>query len=90
MKFISGRKCITCKSLDSVLKGRFVFTKIATDCDLYRYVFSQFNLKFLELTEFRIPTVKLKIPGKSRIQKFFYIQVIVFDLSYLPVAGVGI
>ena len=38
----------------------------------------------------RIPTVKLKIPGKSRIQKFCYIQVIVFDLSYLPLATVGI
>ena len=38
----------------------------------------------------RIPTVKLKIPGKSRIQKFCYIQVIVFDLSYLPVAAVWI
>ena len=37
----------------------------------------------------RIPTVKLKIPRKSRIQKFCYIQVIVFDLSYLPVAAVG-
>ena len=37
----------------------------------------------------RIPTVKLKIPGKSRIPKFCYIQVIVFDLSYLPVAAVG-
>ena len=37
----------------------------------------------------RIPTVKLKIPGKSifglRNQNFCYIQVIVFDLSYLPV-----
>ena len=35
----------------------------------------------------RIPTVKLKIPGKSifeiRNQNFCYIQVIVFDLSYL-------
>ena len=34
--------------------------------------------------EIRIPTVKLKIPGKSifelRNQKFCYIQVIVFDL----------
>ena len=42
----------------------------------------------------RIPTVKLKIPGKSifeiRIPNFCYIQVIVFDLSYLPVAAVGI
>ena len=41
----------------------------------------------------RIPTVKLKIPGKSifeiRNQNFCYIQVIVFDLSYLPVAAVG-
>ena len=34
-------------------------------------------------TVYRIPTVKLKIPGKSRIQKFCYIQIIVFDLSYL-------
>ena len=33
--------------------------------------------------------MKLKIPGKSRIQKFRYIQVIVFDLSNLPVAAVG-
>ena len=44
-------------------------------------------------TYFRIPTVKLKIPGKSifeiRIPNFCYIQVIVFDLSYLPVAAVG-
>ena len=42
---------------------------------------------------FRIPTVKLKIPEKSifeiRIQNSCYIQVIVFDLSYLPVAAVG-
>ena len=41
----------------------------------------------------RIPTVKLKIPGKSifeiRNQNFCYIQVIVFDLSYLLVAAVG-
>ena len=41
---------------------------------------------------FRIPTVKLKIPGKSifeiRNQNFCYIQVIVFDLVYLPVAAV--
>ena len=27
--------------------------------------------------------------GKSRISNFCYIQVIVFDLSYLPVAAVG-
>ena len=37
--------------------------------------------------------MKLKIPGKSiyeiRIPIFCYIQVIVFDLSYLPVAAVG-
>ena len=39
--------------------------------------------------QIRIPTVKLKIPGKSRIQKFCYIQVIVFNLSYLPLAAVG-
>ena len=31
----------------------------------------------------RIPTVKLKIPGKSRIQKFCYIHVIVFDLRWI-------
>ena len=37
----------------------------------------------------RIQTVKLKIPGKGRIQKFCYIQVIVFDLSYLLVEAVG-
>ena len=41
----------------------------------------------------RIPTVKLKIPvknhGKIRIPNFCYIQVIVFDLSYLLVAAVG-
>ena len=40
----------------------------------------------------RIPTVKLKIPGKSifeiRNQNFCYIQDIVFDLSYLSVAAV--
>ena len=29
------------------------------------------------------------IPGQIRIQKFCYIQVIVFDLRYLPVAAVG-
>ena len=37
--------------------------------------------------------MKLKIPGKSnfeiRNQNFCYNQVIVFDLSYLPVAAVG-
>ena len=42
---------------------------------------------------FRIPTVKLKIPGKSifkiRNQNFCYIQVIVFDLSYLPAVAIG-
>ena len=41
----------------------------------------------------RILTVKLKISGKSmensRIPNFYYIQVIVFDLNYLPVAAVG-
>ena len=41
----------------------------------------------------RIPTVKLKIPGKSifkiRNQNFYFIQVVAFDLSYLPVAAVG-
>ena len=41
----------------------------------------------------RIPTVKLKIPKnfffKIRIPNFCYIQVIVFDLSYLPVAAGG-
>ena len=37
----------------------------------------------------RIQTVKLKIPRKSRIPNFCYIQVIVFDLGYLPVAAVG-
>ena len=40
----------------------------------------------------RIPTVKLKIPGKLFLNtnpEFLYIQVIVFDLSYLPVAVVG-
>ena len=37
----------------------------------------------------RIQTVKLKIPRKSRIPNFCYIQVIVFDLSYPPVAAVG-
>ena len=41
----------------------------------------------------RILTMKLKIPGKKhgkiRIPNFCYIQVIVFDLSYLPVAAVG-
>ena len=37
--------------------------------------------------------MKLKIPGKGtfeiRIPNFCYIQVIVFDLSYLPVTAVG-
>ena len=41
----------------------------------------------------RIPTVKLKIPGrpflKPESRTSSYIQVIVFDLSYLPVAPVG-
>ena len=41
----------------------------------------------------RIPTAKLKIPGKSifktRNQNFYYIQVIVFDFSYRPVAAIG-
>ena len=50
-------------------------------------------LKYSFWTINRIPTVKLKIPGKSifeiRNQKFCYIQVLVFDLSYLPVAAVG-
>ena len=42
--------------------------------------------------ENRILTVKLKIPRKSifeiRNQNFYYIQVIVFDFSYLPVAAI--
>ena len=41
----------------------------------------------------RIPAVKLEIPWKSifeiRNQNFCYIPLIVFDLSYLPVAAVG-
>ena len=39
----------------------------------------------------RIPTVKLKISGKVflKSESRTYIQVIVFDLSYLPVATVG-
>ena len=41
----------------------------------------------------RIPTVKLKIPGNSifeiRNQNFCLIQVMFFELSYLPVAAVG-
>ena len=41
----------------------------------------------------RIPTLKLEILGKSifeiRNQNLCYIQVLVFDLSYLPVAAVG-
>jgi len=37
----------------------------------------------------RIQTVKLKIPRKSRIPIFCYIQVIVFDLGYLPLAAIG-
>ena len=41
---------------------------------------------------FRIPTVKFKIPGKAffkfRIPNFCFIQVLVFDLSYLSVAAV--
>ena len=44
--------------------------------------------------EVRISTVKLKNPEKSifkiRITNFYYIQVIVLDLSYLPVIAVGI
>ena len=57
----------------------------------YKY----FSIRKLMLNEVdtRIPTVKLKIPGKSifeiRNQNFCYIQVIVFDLSYLPVVAVG-
>ena len=41
----------------------------------------------------RVSTVKSEIFGKSifkiRNQNFCYIQVIVFELSYLPVAAVG-
>ena len=44
---------------------------------------------FILILVTRIPTVKLKIPGKSRIQKFCYIQVIVLGLSFLPVTAVG-
>ena len=50
------------------------------------------SLKFIGVSH-RIPTVKLEIPGKNifeiRNQNFCYIQVIVFGLSYLPVAAVG-
>ena len=49
--------------------------------------------EFNSLSCRRIPAVKLKILGKNifkiRIPNFCYIQVIVFDLSYLPVAAVG-
>ena len=51
--------------------------------------FDVYRITHTVLVITRIPTVKLKIPGKSRIQKFCYIQVIVFDHSYLPVAAVG-
>ena len=49
---------------------------------------------FLKNWDTRIPTVKLKIPRKSisktRIPNFCYIQVIVFDLSYLLRVNSGI
>ena len=46
--------------------------------------------KFLVLGRF--PTIELKFQEKHfeiRISSFCYIQVIVFDLSYLPVAAIG-
>ena len=48
-----------------------------------------FSVKLLQQGKIRIQTVKLEIPRKSRIPNFCYIQVIVFDLGYLPVAAVG-
>ena len=54
-----------------------------------------FNIHTIQISfaRDRIPTAKLKISGKNifeiRIRNFCYIQVIVFDLSYLPVAAVG-
>ena len=51
--------------------------------------FHDFNI----LTATRTPDGEIKNSGKSifevRIPNFCYIQVIVFDLSYLPVAAVG-
>ena len=51
--------------------------------------FHDFNI----LTATRTPDGEIKNSGKSifevRIRNFCYIQVIVFDLSYLPVAAIG-
>ena len=55
-------------------------------------------MNLFKLTQFanptHIPSGEIENSGKSifeiRIPNFCYIQVIVFDLSYLPVAAVGI
>ena len=55
------------------------------------------NLKYFlsrdQFNERKDPDVGVENPGKGifeiRIPNFCYIQVIVFDLSYLPVAAVG-
>ena len=70
--------------------GIFVFIKMIYDSNLgIRSVFKRYSWSVRLLA--RIPTVKLKIPGKvflkyeSRTSVTFKL----FDLSYLPVAAVG-
>ena len=88
-------------SIDSVNPADFESIKILVQfpgnfCGLPIYGFayakvmeSILDFKSLWAISVRIQAVKLKIPGKTRITNFCYIQVIVFDIGYLPVAAVG-
>ena len=78
-----GKSAILVRFSDNVFTDSYINT-----------IANGINLFFLEIHAWiRIPTVKLKIPGKSIFQiwnqNFCYIQAIVFDLSYLPVTAVG-
>ena len=83
--FLAWRRSLPCLQLIIIqLFGLYIDA-----CNEFSFLSSIAFYKIFGPKTVRIPTVKLKIPGKSRIQKFCYIQVIVFDLSYLPVAAVG-
>ena len=86
--FLAWRRSLLCLQLIIIQ----LFALYIDACNEFSFLSSKGSIAFCNIfgpKTVRIPTVKLKIPGKSRIQKFCYIQVIVFDLSYLPVAAVG-
>ena len=85
------------QSLDSRLSQNMVYFMDSIRYESYHFIevqgLVQDQAEMPTDQAIRIPTVKLKIPWKSifeiRTQNFCYIQVIVFDLSYLPVAAIG-